>query len=345
MIINQPKKDYGTFDPTNWVGVVENSHDKLNIGMYKVRIIGLHSPNVEEVPVDNLPWAHGAIPLSQGYTTSVARPGEWVVGYFLDPDTLQYPIIIGILPGIQSTNVVNVTSSGSKVGSYSHNKSAGFVPQLTQEQADKTPVLPKGIVTRSVGQPTTAPLARGVYENSSISVADSNAEHVCDFKKKLRYDIAIEKLEVYKFVETSRAYFLGTSSSPMSTAIQAAIKQIKEILKMIKKAADFITDVAKAITDFIKYCNELIAWIASLPAQLAAQLQKCLQEFTSALTEALSFDDATEEGDPSPFSEIKSLIETAKETGKSIETAVSASTTAVAQATILAVTAKTFGRV
>jgi hypothetical protein len=349
MIINQPKKDYGTFDPTNWVGVVENSHDKLNIGMYKVRIIGLHSPNVEEVPVDNLPWAHGAIPLSQGYTTSVARPGEWVVGYFLDPETLQYPIIIGILPGIQSTNVVNVTSSGSKVGSYSYNKSAGFVPQLTQEQADKNPVLPKGIVTRSVGQPTTAPLARGVYENSSISVADANAEHVCDFKKKLRYDIAIEKLEVYKFVETSRAeikaYFTSTSSSPMSTAVQAAIKQIKEILKMIKKAADFITDVAKAITDFIKYCNDLIAYIASLPAKLAAQLQKCLQEFTDSLSDALSFDSVTKDGNPSPFSEIKSLVETAKETGQAIETAVSATTTTVAQATILAVTAKSFGRV
>jgi hypothetical protein len=131
----------------------------------------------------------------------------------------------------------------------------------------------------------------------------------------------------------------------MSTAVQAAIKQIKEILKMIKKAADFITDVAKAITDFIKYCNDLIAYIASLPAKLAAQLQKCLQEFTDALSDALSFDGLTKDGEPSPFSEIKSLIETAKETGQSIETAVSAATTTVAQATILAVTAKSFGRV
>jgi hypothetical protein len=339
MIINQPKKDYGNFDPNNWVGVIENSHDKLNIGMYKVRIIGLHSPNVEEVPVDNLPWAHAALPVSQSRTTSIAKPGEWVIGYFLDPETLQYPIIIGILPGIQSTNVVNITSSGSRVGSYSYNKSAGFVPQLTQEQADKQPVLPPGIVTRSVGQPTTAPLSRGVYESSSISVADANIEHVCDFKKKLRYDIAISKLQIYEFVQKAReaikAFFTGLSPGPMSTAIQSAINQIKEILKMIKKVADFINDVAIAIAEFIKYCTELITYIVSLPAQLAALLQKCLQEFTDALGEALSLDNES----------IKELIKTTEQTSKAIETAVIGSTDTVTQSSSLAVSSKSFGRV
>lgn len=80
MIINQPKKDYGTFDPMNWVGVIENAHDDLKIGMYKVRIIGLHSPDTNLVPMENLPWAHAVLPLSQGNTTSIAREGEWVVG-------------------------------------------------------------------------------------------------------------------------------------------------------------------------------------------------------------------------------------------------------------------------
>jgi hypothetical protein len=339
MIINQPKKDYGNFDPNNWVGVIENSHDKLNIGMYKVRIIGLHSPNVEEVPVDNLPWAHAALPVSQSRTTSIAKPGEWVIGYFLDPETLQYPIIIGILPGIQSTNVVNITSSGSRVGSYSYNKSAGFVPQLTQEQADKTPVLPPGVVTRSVGQPTTAPISRGVYESSTISVADANIEHVCDFKKKLRYDIAIAKLQIYEFVQKAReaikAFFTALSPGPMSTAIQSAINQIKEILKMIKKVADFVNDVAIAIADFIKYCTELITYIVSLPAQLAALLQKCLQEFTGALQEALSLDNES----------IKELIKTTEETNKAIEQAVTSPTNTVTQATSLSVSSRTFGRV
>jgi hypothetical protein len=341
MIINQPKKDYGSFDPSNWVGVIENSHDKLNIGMYKVRIIGLHSPNVEEVPVDNLPWAHAALPVSQSRTTSIAKPGEWVIGYFLDPETLQYPIIIGILPGIQSTEVVNITSSGSRVGSYSHNKSAGFVPQLTKEQADKTPVLPPGVITRSVGQPTTAPLSRGVYESSTISVADANLAHACDFKFKLRFDIAIEKLKIYEFVQKAReaikAFFKSLSPGPMSTSIKAAIDQIKQILKMIKKAADFINDVAIAMANFIRYCNEIIAWIASLPIELANLLKDCLKEFVDGLFGA--------KNEESTLGQITSLITEAQKTSESISEAVNSTTTAVAQATSAVVTAKTFGRV
>lgn len=350
MIVTQPKKDYGTFDPMNWVGVIENSHDDLKIGMYKVRIIGLHSPDTNLVPMENLPWAHAVVPLSQGNTTSIAREGEWVVGYFLDPETLQYPIIVGILPGIQSTNIVNIVSSGSNTTDGKTGSSPGFVPQLTADQAAKEPTPPAGVVQREVGQPTTVPLARGVIEKSTIALTNANLEHVCDFKKKLRFDIAKQKIMTYEFVQKIRdeiqAFFAGLSSGPMSTAVQTAIRQIKEVLKMIKKAADFVTDVAKAVADFIKYCNEILAYIASLPAKLAQLLAKCVQEFTDALFEALSFDDpSVPSGTPTVLSEIKSLVSDATKTAESIQTAVSATTGAVAQAQALAYSASSFGKV
>jgi hypothetical protein len=350
MIVTQTKKDYGNFDPMNWVGIIENAHDPLNIGMYKVRIIGLHSPNIEESPVDNLPWAHAVVPLSTGSTTSIAREGEWVVGYFLDPETLQYPIIVGILPGIQSTSVINITSSASRNGSSTYGQSAGFVPQLTQEQADKTPKLPPGVVTRADGQPTTSPLARGEIANSTIALTNNAIEHVCDFKKKLRFDIAKEKMLTYQFVQQAREaikqFFAGLSSGPMGTAVQVTIRQIKEVLKMIKKAADFITDVVKATADFLKYCNQILAYIASLPAKLAQMLKKCVQEFTDALSELLSFDDPNSpSGSISPFGEIKDLFIEVQNTAQSLQNVVSATTETVAQAQSLAYTARSFGRV
>lgn len=350
MIVTQPKRDYGAFDPMNWVGIIENAHDPLNIGMYKVRIIGLHSPNIEESPVDNLPWAHAVVPLSTGSTTSIAREGEWVVGYFLDPDTLQYPIIVGLLPGIQSTSVINITSSATKNGSSSFNQSAGFIPQLTQEQVDKAPVLPPGIITRENGQPTTAPLARGVFENSTIEKTNKAIEHVCDFKKKLRFDIAKQKMLTYQFVQEAREaikqFFSNLAGGPMGTAVQVAIRQIKEVLKMIKKAADFVTDVVKATADFLKYCNEILAYISSLPAKLAQLLKKCIQEFTDALSEILSFDDPNSpSGSLSPFGEIKELFIEVQNTAQSLQNVVSATTQTVAQAQTLAYTARSFGRV
>jgi hypothetical protein len=115
---------------------------------------------------------------------------------------------------------------------------------------------------------------------------------------------------------------------------------------MIKKAADFVTDVAKAVADFIKYCNEILAYIASLPAKLAQLLAKCVQEFTDALFEALSFDDpSVPSGTPTVLSEIKSLVSDATKTAESIQTAVSATTGAVAQAQALAYSASSFGKV
>lgn len=349
MIVTQPKRDYGSFDPMNWVGIIENAHDPLKIGMYKVRIIGMHSPNVEEVPVDNLPWAHAVVPLSQGTTTSIAREGEWVVGYFLDPENLQYPIIVGILPGIQSTNVINITNSQSRKGSGSFDNSAGFVPQLTSEQLAKQPTPLPGVIQREVGQPTTVPLARGVVENSSIALSNSNIEHVCDFKKKLRFDIAKEKMLVYKFVQEVRdqikSFFAGLATGPLGTAVQVAIRQIKEVLKMIKKAADFVTEVAQAITEFIRYCSQILAYIGSLPAKLANVLKKCVNEFTSALSDALSFGNPLDLSDLSPLGEVKSIVDEASKTAQAVQTAVSATVGIVDEAKSLAYNAKSFGRV
>jgi hypothetical protein len=115
---------------------------------------------------------------------------------------------------------------------------------------------------------------------------------------------------------------------------------------MIKKAADFVTEVAKAVSDFLKYCNEILAYIASLPAKLAQLLANCVKEFTEALFDALSFDNpSAASGTPSIFSEIKSVVSEATKTAESIQTAVSATTGAVAQAQMLAYNAKSFGRV
>jgi len=166
----------------------------------------------------------------------------------------------------------------------------------------------------------------------------------------LRFDIAKEKMLTYQFVQQAREaikqFFAGLSSGPMGTAVQVTIRQIKEVLKMIKKAADFITDVVKATADFLKYCNQILAYIASLPAKLAQMLKKCVQEFTDALSELLSFDDPNSpSGSISPFGEIKDLFIEVQNTAQSLQNVVSATTETVAQAQSLAYTARSFGRV
>ena len=45
-----------------WFGVVENRLDPLELGRCQVRCFGWHTDDVNQLPIDKLPWAHPVIP-------------------------------------------------------------------------------------------------------------------------------------------------------------------------------------------------------------------------------------------------------------------------------------------
>jgi hypothetical protein len=69
----------------------------------KVRIIGYHPDAANIISDDELPWAHVLVPLNMGSGeggTGVSfnsRGGETVIGFFMDGDNGQQPVIIGSL--------------------------------------------------------------------------------------------------------------------------------------------------------------------------------------------------------------------------------------------------------
>ena len=69
---------------------------------YKVRIIGYHPADVEELPDEQLPWASVSFPVTAGSGQGGAsqspnlRQGMFVHGFFLDGDDGQQPIITGV---------------------------------------------------------------------------------------------------------------------------------------------------------------------------------------------------------------------------------------------------------
>lgn len=96
-------------DGFSWfTGVVEDRQDPLQVGRVRVRCLGYHTENKEELPTSDLPWASVMHPVTNpsmgglGNTPSFLVEGSWVVGFFRDAD-LQEPIIMGSLPGIPTT--------------------------------------------------------------------------------------------------------------------------------------------------------------------------------------------------------------------------------------------------
>jgi len=84
-----------------WVGVIENRVDPLALGRCQVRIFGWHNENSVTLPTSDLPWAQAMIPINDSKHFSAPRVGEWVVGFFMDGEQAQTPVMMGVLPGLK----------------------------------------------------------------------------------------------------------------------------------------------------------------------------------------------------------------------------------------------------
>jgi len=255
-----------------WYGVVEDNADPLKAGRVRVRIFGYHTDNLQELPTKDLPWAQPSLSPSNSKTFSPPRLGDYVMGFFSDGDSGQAPVIMGVFPGFEA----------------SYDKSKGFSPQSNLKPA--TP--PSGQIQYQVGQPTLAPLARGVVANTAISQSNSNLAHVCDIPAGIKFEIAKLTISVSGLINTLRTTIEGlwasSSGSPFADEIRNAIKTIKSKVKQIQK---FIRDQLEPLKDiqaFIKSLQELIQYIATLPARIAAFLKQCLSEATKGISDAIN---------------------------------------------------------
>lgn len=92
-----------------YIGVVEDRIDPLRMGRVRVRPYGWYSDDKAKVPVDSLPWAQviqdptSAAMGDIGSSPTGLVEGSWVVGFFLDGERKQRPIVLGSLAGIPQT--------------------------------------------------------------------------------------------------------------------------------------------------------------------------------------------------------------------------------------------------
>lgn len=90
-----------------WVGEVEDSEDPQKIGRVKCRVLGFYTgPQAgfrKDLETKDLPWATVLQPTDQagidgvGKSSHQLRPGAIVMGFFLDGEEAQLPIVMGVL--------------------------------------------------------------------------------------------------------------------------------------------------------------------------------------------------------------------------------------------------------
>ena len=280
-----------------WMGVVENRIDPLELGRCQVRIFGWHTADKKLIPTEDLPWALPVLPSNNSDNFNTPLEGDYVTGFFADSESGQFPIMLGVLPGIlttpegtDSTTSVDMTTGKTITYSSTFTSSSGFQDPRTAKEIAASPMPPKGQTQRSIGQPTTAPIARGVFAGTALQQAYNNRSHVCDITAENALTIAQLKSDVMGLIQKVRlaieALFAGTSSSPILEQLKQAIDNIKNKIKAIQKELKPIVEFIQKLGEYIKKVNEIIQFILSLPQKLIELLKDCLSHFTSAIAAA-----------------------------------------------------------
>jgi uncharacterized protein YjgD (DUF1641 family) len=272
-----------------WMGVVENRMDPLKLGRCQVRIFGWHTENKQLIPSEDLPWCLPVKPANNSEFEGTPKEGDYVVGFFLDSESGQSPIMLGVLPGIKTEN----PSGDAGFQDPRTTKEIAAGPQMPAYYTATTPppVLAAGETTGSpttvVGQPTSAAIARGTLKGSALQQAYENRAHVCDITAKFKLQIAKVKSFIMKYVKIIReaiaALFVGTSPFPIVQQIKQAISYLKQKIKLLQKELQPIIDEIKAITDYIKTIEEIITIIKE---DITGLLKACLASFNEELDSA-----------------------------------------------------------
>jgi len=77
-----------------WTGIVEGRQDPLKLGRVQVRCFGWHTESKQNIPSDELLWAHPAFAANVYQTTHVPKEGENVFGFFMDGEDGQFHSIL-----------------------------------------------------------------------------------------------------------------------------------------------------------------------------------------------------------------------------------------------------------
>ena len=127
---------------TWWVGEVEDKEDPQEIGRVRVRILGWYTGSqakeayLTTVPTKSLPWATVLLPTDQAGikntgTATALEVGAQVLGFFLDGEEAQLPVVIGSFRGFKTDESGQDSEVAKTV--IADGEKAGELPEQAQD--------------------------------------------------------------------------------------------------------------------------------------------------------------------------------------------------------------------
>ena len=157
-----------------FTGVVEDRNDPASLGRVRVRCLGHHTEDLNDIPTKDLPWAHVMHSVTSpsmqglGHTPSFLVEGTWVIGFFLDAIEKQQPMIIGSLPGIPKRAPDYTIGFNDPRSPFSSQPEYAGTPTYGPYPVNKfDSKIPSG---HGLGEPDTNRLAQGEASESHLAL-------------------------------------------------------------------------------------------------------------------------------------------------------------------------------
>jgi hypothetical protein len=256
-----------------WIGQIppiEAQKSQANGGGWgnrtKVRILGYHPYNTAELPNDELPWAQVLMPPTSGsgaanYAVNPKlRPGDTVLGFFLDGDNAQIPVIIGLFGRTDQVPSTNFKSP--------------FVPFTGY--TERIPA-PNGTLHKSE--------ASEEKSNSQKSPRDVTPEIISKLNQKSE-----AKDEVFYFSGVGKKVVIGNSSNDtIAKGIGAEVNNLlQKVNDVTNKIQNVKTEISRSVDKIVGIANGFVGQATnSLYLKLIPLLQAGLEALYRAVYAAV----------------------------------------------------------
>ena len=149
---------------TWFVGVIEDRNDPVKLGRLRVRCFGWHTEDKGQIPTDKLPWAMPMNSINSAQTNNIGISptglveGAWVIGFFLDGDRAQEPVVMGTLATIPSELANTQEGFYDPNGKYPQVVDEPDVNRLSRNDSDKPHAV---LASKESGRTTNVTTATG----------------------------------------------------------------------------------------------------------------------------------------------------------------------------------------
>jgi hypothetical protein len=200
---------------------------------FKVRIIGYHPYSEAELPNKDLPWAQCLIPTTAGsgaanVATGVQlQPGDTVLGFFLDGDNAQIPVILATFGRTFS------------------------VPSTTYQ----SPFVPfTGYSSKVEKAKVTPNQSNESKENSNPSPASVTEDQAAAISQRVGYQVFSENFAIGNQLPLANTV-KNTRVDKIKSIVKNLLRKLKNLQGNIERIAQTIREAANKI---VTLCNDLI---------------------------------------------------------------------------------------